>query len=80
MGASHDAARPVWTFADSDYRFGSGPLRMTVDRVDWTKPMQRDGQTWYEVFGQEMSTDGRVVGPRWATVKASRLSELRRHG
>lgn len=70
--------RPVWTFAEADYRFGEGVLRMTVDRVDWASPVQQDGEAWYEVTGVEVSTEGRVVGPRRTMVRASRLSALRR--
>jgi hypothetical protein len=70
--------RPVWTFAEADYRFGVGPLLMTVDHVDWTAPMQQDGEVWYEVTGTEIATDGRVVGPRRTMVRAARLAPLRR--
>ena len=75
-----DGTRPraVWTFAESDYRFGAGPLRMTVDQVDWTAPVQQDGEVWYEVSGTEIATDGRVVGPRRTMVRAGRLAPLRR--
>jgi hypothetical protein len=70
--------RPVWTFAEADYRFGAGTLRMTVDHVDWGSPVQQDGESWYEVAGMEVSADGRMVGPRRTMVRASRLSALRR--
>jgi hypothetical protein len=70
--------RPVWTFAEADYRFGVGPLHMTVDHVDWGSPVQQDGEVWFEVAGIEVSADGRVVGPRRTLVRASRLSALRR--
>jgi hypothetical protein len=70
--------RPVWTFAEADYRFGAGPLLMTVDQVDWTAPVQQDGEVWYEVSGTEVATDGRVVGPRRTLVRAGRLAAIRR--
>jgi hypothetical protein len=70
--------RPVWTFAEADYQFGAGTLRMTVDHVDWGSPVQQDGEAWFEVAGTEISADGRVVGPRRTMVRASRLSALRR--
>jgi hypothetical protein len=75
-----DGTRPraVWTFAESDYRFGAGPLLMTVDQVDWSAPVQQDGEVWYEVTGVEFATDGRVVGPRRTMVRAGRLGPLRR--
>ena len=70
--------QPVWIFAEADYRFGAGPLRMTVDQVDWATPVQQDGEVWYEVAGVEFSADGRMVGPRRTMVRAGRLSALRR--
>jgi hypothetical protein len=70
--------RPVWSFAEADYRFGSGPLLMTVEKVDWTEPVQQDGEVWYEVTGMEITDDGRVVGPRRTMVRAGRLTALRR--
>jgi hypothetical protein len=70
--------RPVWTFAEADYRYGAGTLHMTVDQVDWGSPVQQDGEVWYEVAGVEFASDGRVVGPRRTMVRAARLGALRR--
>jgi hypothetical protein len=78
MNVNDHLARPVWTFDEADYRFGTGLLRMTVEHVNWSAPVLQDGETWYEVAGTEMSADGRVIGPRQAAVRASRLSALRR--
>ncbi|WP_433306028.1 hypothetical protein ACQP2F_19680 [Actinoplanes sp. CA-030573] len=63
----------VWTFEETDYLFGAGALHMVVDRVDWTRPRQHNGETWYDVDGTEVTKDGRVIGPRHTTVRASRL-------
>jgi hypothetical protein len=73
MDTHDDARRRVWTFEESDYLFGSGELRMIVESIDWSRPRLHDGDTWYEVQGVEVTGDGRVVGPRRTTVKASRL-------
>jgi hypothetical protein len=68
--------QPVVTLAESDYRFGAGPLRLAVMRVLWQAP-QRDGaEAWYEVEGIEMTGDGREVGPRTTFVRGSRLRVL----
>jgi hypothetical protein len=64
------------TFSETDYRFGTGPLRMTVEAVDWSNPVEYGGETWYEVVGIEQTTDGRALGRRSALVKASQLSGL----
>ena len=71
--ARDQAERRVWTFDESDYLFGAGALRMIVETVDWSRPRVRDGETWYDVQGVEVTTDDRVIGPRRTTVKASRL-------
>ncbi|MBL7259952.1 hypothetical protein [Paractinoplanes lichenicola] len=68
----------VWTFAEEDYRYGIGPLRIRLDRVLAGSPLQHDGDLWYEVEGVEMSDQGLVVGPRRVTVRASRLPTIRR--
>ena len=74
-----DAERRVWTFDENDYLFGAGALRMIVESVDWSRPRERDGETWYDVQGVELTPDDRVVGPRRTTVKASRLRIVRHH-
>jgi hypothetical protein len=69
----------VWTFAEADYRFGVGPLRMTVERIDWANPLQQDDEIWYEVDGLELTETGQIIGPRRTAVKASRLPGRRQH-
>ncbi len=69
-------AGTVWIFAEADYRFGAGPLRIHIDRV--LAPLQHDGDLWYEVEGVEISDQGQVIGPRRVTVRASRLPTMRR--
>jgi hypothetical protein len=68
-----EAGRRVWIFAEADYLFGSGPLHLIVEKVDWSTPRTHDGQTWFDVTGIEVSADGRVIGPREAMVRATRL-------
>jgi hypothetical protein len=67
---------PVRTFAETDYRFGTGPLKMAIEHVDWLAPMHYDGENWYEVYGVEQTLDGREVCRRQALVRGSRLSSL----
>ena len=57
MGEPH---RNIWVFAESDYLYGAGPLRMIIERVDWSQPRMHEGQTWYDVHGTEVSADGDV--------------------
>jgi hypothetical protein len=73
MDAQKGPGRRVCTFVESDYLFGAGVLRMIIESVDWSRPRLHDGETWYDVVGVELADDGRVIGPRSTTVKASRL-------
>ena len=66
----------VHTFAEEDYRFGAGPLLMVIETVGWNTPSIQDGEMWCEIRGVEMAADGRVIGPRRALVRRSRLSSL----
>ncbi|GAA0471364.1 hypothetical protein Ade02nite_34740 [Paractinoplanes deccanensis] len=78
--ATHDPSTgQVWTFAEADYRYGSGPLRIRIDRVLASAPIQQDGEVWYEVEGLEFNDQGTVIGPRRATIRASRLPAVRRN-
>jgi hypothetical protein len=70
---------PVSRFEESDYCYGTGSLTMRVERVDWAKPVQYDGESWYEVDGIEITSDGREVGRRQALVRGRRLSSLQRN-
>jgi hypothetical protein len=79
MARNDGPAAPVHTFAEADYRFGIGPLRMTVDHVDWSNPVIHDGENWYEIAGIEVTSDGRQISPRQALVKGSRLSTIPRN-
>lgn len=79
MDRNSGPTHPIRTFPETDYRFGSGPLRMTVEHVDWSKPVLYDDETWYEVVGVEQTPDGREVGHRRALVKGSQLSSLPRN-
>ncbi|MEV4347478.1 hypothetical protein AB0J83_23730 [Actinoplanes sp. NPDC049596] len=77
---THDPSTgQIRTFAEADYRFGSGPLRIRIDRVLASAPIQQDGEVWYEVEGIEVTDQGQIIGPRRATIRASRLPAVRRH-
>ena len=79
MGRNDGPAAPVHTFAEADYRFGTGTLRMTVEHVDWSNPVMQDGEKWYEIAGIEVTSDGRQISPRQVLVKGSRLSTISRN-
>jgi hypothetical protein len=79
MEANRGPNRPVSHFAETDYCFGTGALTIRVDRVDWNRPVQRDGENWYEVEGMEVTPDGREIGRRQALVRGRRLASLPRN-
>lgn len=67
------AAGAVSQFAEADYCYGAGPLRIRVERIDWSTPVLYDGENWYEVDGVEIGPTGVAIGPRTALVRGRRL-------
>jgi hypothetical protein len=74
MDRRQGPAAPVSTFAEADYRFGTGLLTIRIERIDWANPLQQGGENWYEIEGVELTSDGREIGHRQALVKASSLA------
>ena len=79
MDGNRGPTPPVSHFEESDYCYGTGPLTMRVERIDWTRPVLYDGENWYEVDGTELASDGREVGRRQALVRGRRLASLPRN-
>jgi hypothetical protein len=65
---------PVSEFAESDYCYGTGPLFMLVEHIDWSRPVLYDGENFYQVDGMEFAVDGREIGRRQALVRGRRLA------
>jgi hypothetical protein len=63
----------VQVFAESDYCYGIGPLALRVNRVEWTKPVPYEGDTWLEVEGVVIDQAGREGPRRQVLVRADRL-------
>jgi len=40
------APERVLVLAEADYRYGVGPLRIRVERIDRANPAQYDGEIW----------------------------------
>jgi hypothetical protein len=81
-GATMDSDRgtpraPVSEFAESDYCYGSGPLLLRVEHIDWSRPVLYDGENFYQVEGMEIAADGREIGRRQALVRGRRLAAPR---
>jgi hypothetical protein len=77
MDKNRGPQRPASEFAQEDYLFGSGPLGLRVERVNWDSPVEYNGDLWYEVDGVEISNTGQDVGRRQVLVRAQRLRSLR---
>jgi hypothetical protein len=78
MESDHGTLRaPVTKFAESDYCYGTGPLLMRVEHIDWSRPVLYDGENFYTVDGVEIATDGREIGRRQALVRGRRLASNR---
>ncbi|GIM92232.1 hypothetical protein [Paractinoplanes toevensis] len=76
MEKNRGPERPVSEFAQEDYLFGSGPLWLRVERVQRDRPVEYNGDLWYEVEGVEISSTGRDVARRQVLVRAQRLTSL----
>jgi hypothetical protein len=78
MDRNRGPTRPATHFAELDYCYGIGSLYMRVERVDWSRPVDYNGETWYEVDGIEVTSDGREIGRRQALVRSRRLAAFPR--
>ena len=58
---------------EADYCYGIGPLTLRVDRVEWSKPIPYEGDTWLEVQGTVIDRAGREGARRTVLVRASLL-------
>lgn len=58
--------------AEDDYCWGSGPLRIRVEKVD-PEPVQYHGDVFYQVEGVQLSTTGAEIGRRQALVRGRQL-------
>ncbi|GAA0733601.1 hypothetical protein GCM10010199_51910 [Dactylosporangium roseum] len=59
--------------AENDYRYGTGPVRMRVERVEHDEAVVLDGEPWLPVHGTRLRSDGTEVGAVRLLVRAARL-------
>jgi hypothetical protein len=64
----------VRVFAEPDYRYGAGELRLVIEHIDRAHPQRYDGETWYEVRGTQVTEAGHPLGPRQVFIRADRLA------
>ena len=58
-------------FAESDYCYGIGPLRLRVTRVGWDRPIPHEGDTWLEVQGVVIDPAGHEGEVRQVLIRAA---------
>jgi len=64
-------AWPVYEFAESDYCYGIGPIRLRLQRVNWAQPIPHEGDMWFGVRGVVIDRLGREGAVREMLVRAS---------
>ncbi|WP_433827664.1 hypothetical protein ACQP2E_37495 [Actinoplanes sp. CA-015351] len=64
---------PVYEFAEADYCYGVGSIRLRVTRVDRSKPIPHDGDTWFGVRGVVVDRAGHAGEVREMLIRAGRL-------
>lgn len=74
-GEERPAVQPgeVLTLTESDYQYGLGPLRLRVEHVDRVHVLTFDGENWYQVFGVQVTADGKELSRRQVLVRGSRV-------
>ena len=60
-------------FAESDYCYGVGPIRLRLVRVDWAKPIPHEDDTWLGVRAVVVDRAGREVAVREMLIRAGRV-------
>ena len=64
---------PAYEFAESDYRHGSGTVRLRIVHVDWEHEIVRDGATWLEADADVIDSAGLRAGRRQILIRAERV-------
>jgi hypothetical protein len=60
-------------FAESDYRYGAGPLRLRIVYVEWSHQVAEEGDTWVHAEGIVVDSSGREGNRRQVLIRAERL-------
>ncbi len=67
------AANAELQVAEADYRYGTGTLRMRVERIDRSGEVELDGDVWLPVHGIRLRSNGTEVGEVQVFVRAAVL-------
>ncbi len=61
---------PAHEFAESDYRWGKGTLRLRLVHVEWSRVVACEGDTWLETVGVVIDAAGREGARRQYLIRA----------
>jgi hypothetical protein len=62
------------TFPEQDYQYGTGSLRLRVERVDVIHPLVEGSERWYWVEGVQVSSSGLDLCSRLVLVRGRHLA------
>ncbi|MET0522475.1 MAG: hypothetical protein ABW156_10970, partial [Jiangellaceae bacterium] len=68
--------RPRWSvheFAEGDYRWGKGTLRLRLVHVEWSTVVTFENDTWLETEGVVIDPAGREGARRQYLIRAERI-------
>ncbi|BBH65211.1 hypothetical protein ACTI_18960 [Actinoplanes sp. OR16] len=60
-------------FAEADYCYGVGPIRLRMLHVDWSRPVPHEGDTWFGVRAVVVDGSGRSGEVREMLIRAGRM-------
>ena len=63
----------MYEFAESDYCYGIGPIRLRLERVNWAQPIPHEGDYWLGVRGVVIDRSGREGAVREMLIRAARV-------
>jgi hypothetical protein len=72
-GGMTEGDRRLVVVGEADYAFGTGDLHLRVERIDRADPVTYHGDTFYRVWGMQVTARGVELGRREALVRARRL-------
>ncbi|PRX20365.1 hypothetical protein CLV67_108163 [Actinoplanes italicus] len=64
-------AWPVYEFAESDYCYGIGPIRLRLEWVNWSQPIPHEGDYWLGVRGVVIDQYGQDGAVREMLIRAA---------
>jgi hypothetical protein len=64
---------PIVLLAEPDYCYGTGTLRLKIEHVDVSDPVDYDGERWYRVRGVHVRSDGAELSRIEVLVRGRRL-------